>query len=85
MIFCGQDCWHDEYPYEQTDASEGCIKEVTLYNNYWLDREDYEEALSYDLSSQEEYKDLSDEVYDQMIEQKVEDTEFVKAIVIYVG
>lgn len=85
LIFCGEDCWHDEYSYEQADASDGCIKEVTLYNNYWLDKEDYEEELSNDLSNQEEYKNLSDEEYNKIIEQKVAETEFVKAIVIYVG
>ena len=58
---------------------------MTLYNNYWLDRDDYEDTLFNDLSNQEEYKDLSDEMYDQIIKQKVADTEFVKAIVIYIG
>lgn len=85
LIFCGENSWHDEYPYEQVDVNSGCIKEVTLYNNYWLDREEYEEELINNLSDQEEYKDLSDEEYDQMIDQKVVETESVKVIIIYVG
>ena len=28
LIFCGEDSWHDEYPYEQADASSGEIKEL---------------------------------------------------------
>ena len=85
LIFCGEDSWHDEYPYEQADASNDEIKELTLYNGWWLDKVDYEDKLSYDLSDQEEYRNLSDGEYNRMIKQKVAETEFVKAIVIYVG
>lgn len=85
LVFCGEDSWHDEYPYEQADASGGEIKELTLYNDWWMDKDDYEDRLSDDLSDKEEYKDLSDKEYSLMIKQKVAETEFVKAIVIYVG
>lgn len=85
LIFCGEDSWHDEYPYERAYASSGEIKELTLYNDYWMNKDDYEDKLSDDLSDQEEYEGLSDEEYNKMIKQKVADTEFVKAIVIYVG
>lgn len=85
LIFCGEDSWHDEYPYEQADVTKVGIQELTLYNNYWLDKEDFEEELANDLSDEEEYIGLPDKEYDQMINQKVEKEEFVKAIVIYVG
>ena len=85
LIFCGEDSWHDEYPYEQADASSGEIKELTLYKGWWLDRVDNEYKLSDDLCDKEEYKNLSDKEYDNMIKQKILETEFVKAIVIYVG
>lgn len=85
LIFCGEDAWHDEYPYEKADVTNAGIRELTLYNNYWLDKDDYEEELSNDLSDRDEYKNMSDEEYDQMIKKKVAETEFVTAIVIYVG
>ena len=85
LIFCGEDSWHDEYPYEQADASSGETKELTLYKDYWLDKDDYEDTLSDDLCYEEEYKDMSDDEYNKMIQQKVAETEFVKAIVVYVG
>lgn len=85
LIFCGEDAWHDIYAYEQASAGVKGIQELTLYDNYWLEKDDYEEGLSDILCDQEEYKDLTDEEYDQMIQQKVAETEFVKAIVIYVG
>ena len=84
LIFCGEDSWHDEYPYEQANASNGEIKELTLYKDWWMDKGDYEDRLSDDLYDKEEYKYMSDEEYDNMIQQKVIETEFVKAIVIYV-
>lgn len=51
----------------------------------WFDKKDYEDKLSDDLCDQEEYKNLSDKEYNRMIKEKVAETEFVKAIVIYVG
>ena len=85
LIFCGEDSWHDEYPYEQADASSGEVKELTLYEDWWMDKDDYENRLSDDLCDKEEYKDMSDEEYNKMIQEKIAKTEFVKAIVIYVG
>lgn len=85
LIFCGEDSWHDEYPYEQADVRQSGIQELTFYNDYWMDKDDYEDRLSDDLCELPEYIDMSDQEYNQMIKQKVEETEFVKVIVIYVG
>ena len=56
-----------------------------MYDDWWFNKEDYADRLSDDLADDEEYKDMTDEEYDKMIDQKVSETEFVKAIVIYVG
>lgn len=85
LIFCGEDSWHDEYPYEQANVGAVSIQELTFYNNYWMDKDDYEDKLSNDLCELPECIDMSDQEYNRMIKQKVEETEFVKAIVIYVG
>ena len=50
-----------------------------------MDKDDYSEKLGNDLAFEEEYKGMTDDEYDKMIDQKVNETEFVKAIVIYVG
>ena len=84
-VFCGEDSWHDWYPYEKANVN-GCdVKELTLYDDWWLDKEDYIDRISDDLSNEEEYKDMTDDEYNKMIVQRVKETEFVKAIVIYVG
>lgn len=85
LIFCGEEAWNEDYQYSQAYASEGEVQEITLYGEVWLDRDEYEEALSDDLASEEEYKHLSDKEYDEMIKKKVAETEFIEAIVIYVG
>ena len=85
IIFAGEDAWQGDWPYNQVDARTCGVQELTLYNDCWMDIDEYEEELSYDLCDEEEYKDLSDEEWDKMIQQKVDETEFCKAIVIYVG
>lgn len=85
IVFVGEDAWTGDWNYNQADASNGRVEELTLYGDRWMDRDDYEEELSNDLCDEEEYKNLSDEEWDKMIEQKVAETEFVKAIVLYVG
>ena len=86
LIFCGEESYYDDgYPYSMTYASNAEIQELTLYNDVWMDKGDYAEKLSDDLAFEEEYKDITDEEYDKIIDQKVNETEFVRAIVIYVG
>jgi hypothetical protein len=85
IIFAGEDAWQGDWPYNQVDASRGKVQELTLYGDVWLDEDDYREELADDLCDEEEYKDLSDEEWDKMIDQKVEETEFCRAIVVYVG
>jgi hypothetical protein len=50
-----------------------------------MDEDEYRDKLSDDLADEEEYKSLSDEDYEKVIDEKVKNTEFVSAIVIYVG
>lgn len=85
VVFCGEESWHDEWAYEQAEVHGVSIQTLTIYNDTWADEDDYRERLSDNLCDEEEYKDLSDEDYDKMLDEKVKETEFVKAIVIYVG
>lgn len=85
LLFVGEEAYSGEYAYEQANASKGEIETLTLYDDMWLNEEDYRDKLSDDLCDEEEYKDLSDEEYEKMLDQKIAETEFVKAIVIWVG
>lgn len=86
LIFCGEDSWSGDWGYEQAMVNgKPCVEELTLYNDRWMDHDDYQERLSEELCDLEEYKDMPDEDYFKMINKKVAETEFVKAIVIYVG
>lgn len=85
LIFAGEEAWQGEWGYNQVDARVHGVEELTLFADRWMDRDEYEEELSDALCDEEEYKDLSDEEWDKMIQQKVEETEFCQAIVVYVG
>lgn len=85
LIFCGEDAHNDEFSYSQAEVKSMEVEKLTLYKQCWLTEEDYEETLFQDLADEVKYKDLQDEDYDKMIERKVAETEFVKAIVIWVG
>lgn len=85
VVFAGEDAWHDKHCYEWCEYVRPYLQELTIYKDMWLDKDDYETELIDDLSDDEVYKDLSDEEFDKMIKQKVAETEFVKAIVLYVG
>lgn len=86
LFFVGDDAYIDDgYQYSMAYASDAEIQELTLYSDVWMDEDDYVEKIRDDLAFEEEYKDMTDEEYDKIVEQKVNETEFVKAIVIYVG
>lgn len=86
LFFVGDDAYIDDgYQYSMAYASNAEIQELTLYNDVWMNKDDYAEKLGDDLAFEEEYISMSDEEYDAMIDQKVSEAEFVKAIVIYVG
>lgn len=85
LIFSGEEAWSGEYSYEC--ASEGYVQlqELTLYGGGWLDRDYYEDALRDAMGFDDQYESLSDEEFDKEVEKIMNETAFVKAIVIYVG
>ena len=85
LIFCGPETNSGEYSYESNTDVRCDIQELTLYKDWWIPKDEYEEQLRDDLCDEEECKDMTDDEYDAMIDQKVSEAEFVKAIVIYVG
>ena len=85
LIFVGDDANSGEYQYESCDAGFASIKDLTMYEDEWFDRDDYKEQLAYDFGDEEEYCDLSDEEFESKIDEIVADTAFIRAIVIYVG
>lgn len=85
LIFCGEDAVRQDFAYTQVDVNSCSIQSLTLYDDMWLDEECYRERLIWNLADEEEYEGLTDDEFLKMIDKKVEETEFVKAIVIYVG
>lgn len=87
LVFAGEDAWQGEYHYNLTDVH-GCrVDELTLYCDCWMDRDEFEEEITNDLWEEDPdfYKDMPDDEYDAAVAARIEETEFVKAIVMYVG
>ena len=91
IVFCGEEAYQDNgYAYSMANYSRVEIENLSLYNTeVFLDEDDYREQLEDDLANDlydvREYDDLSDEEWDKMIDQKMAEVEFVKAIVLWVG
>ena len=46
--------------------------------------DDYEEEIRYRMEYDYEYFNISDEEFDKIVKQKINETKFIKAIVVYV-
>lgn len=85
LIFAGEEANSGVYGYESVAFGSASLKEITLYGEYWLDKEDYEENLRDDMSYDNKYENLSNEKFDEEVRKIMKETVFVKAIVVYVG
>lgn len=85
LIFASEDANIGNASYEQANVSRVSIEKLALYNEQWFDEEDYAEEISYQMSMDDDFADLSDEEFEKAVDEKIKNTEFVKAIVIYVG
>ena len=85
LIFAGEEANSGEYCYESVDGGYADLKEITIYGDQWLDRDDFEDVLRDDIADDERYENLSDEEFDAEVAKIIAETAFVKVIVIYVG
>ena len=82
IIFVGETSWSGDFPYTVANKASCEIEELTLYNNIWIDRDNYWDKLYDDLAFDEDYENLSDEKYLKIIDDKVARTKFIKVITI---
>ena len=85
LVFAGEEANSGVYGYQSVDFCSVSLKELTLYGEYWLDKDDYEENIRDDMGFDDRYENLSDEEFDKEVKKVIEETAFIKAIVIYVG
>ena len=85
LIFAGEDSWHDNWCYEMNYAHGIGIEDLTNYKDLYVTKDDFGDMLTDDLSCDEEYKNLSDDEFNKVIDDMVSKAEFTKCIVIYVG
>lgn len=85
LIFAGEEAWSGNYGYESVDCGYASLKEITLYGDQWLDRDDFKDVLRDDMAYDERFENLSDKEFDAEVAKIEAETAFIKAIVIYVG
>lgn len=85
LIFAGEEANSGEYSYESVDCGHASLKEITLYGEQWLDRDDFKDVLRDDMAYDERFENLSDKEFDAEFANIVAETAFVKTIVIYIG
>ena len=81
LIFVGEEGYCGEYAYNAADAHGIKIKEVTIHQDMYIDKDDFEDELLDTLS--DEYE--TEEELKTAAKKIMNETEFVKAIVVYVG
>ena len=81
VIFVGEEGWTGEYSYNLTEVTSVHIDELTYDGEYYLDKYDFEDKL-YD-RHEDEFETVKE--LDDYVEKTMKETEFVKAIVVYVG
>lgn len=85
LIFAGEEANSGQWGYESVDSGCPVLEEITLYDEFWYTKDDYEDKLRDDMAYDERYKDLLDAEFDAEVDKIISETAFVKAIVIYVG
>lgn len=81
LIFVGEEGYCGEYAYNSAEAHGIKIKELAMHNDMYIEKDDFEDEL-YD-SFSEDFE--TDEELTAAVKKIMEETEFVKAIVVYVG
>lgn len=81
VVFAGEESWSGEYSYNLVEISSVHIEELTYDGEYYVERSDYVDKL-YDKHS-DDYE--TEEELNKYVDHIMESTEFVRAIVAYVG
>lgn len=84
LVFVGEEAYTGEYGYSQANANRVEIEKLALFGEVWLDKEDYREKLFDQLCEDDGYRHMTDEAFDDMVDNLVKETEFTEAIVIWV-
>ena len=84
LIFVGEEAYNDEYCYCSSTNCRAEIKEIVLYGDMWLDKQYYRDELIDNLADDINFSKLSDKEFYAIVDKKINETEFIKAIVVYV-
>ena len=81
VIFAGEESYSGEYSYNLTEISSIKIETLAIDGEYYVEKEDFKEKL---FDRYCDNYDTDDEI-ERYVNGIIDNTEFLKAIVIYVG
>lgn len=81
IIFAGEESYCGEYAYNLAEIRTVKIKELTMLDEIYVDKDDFRDRLNDRLAATYE----TEEKLSHAIDNVIKETEFLKAIVIYVG
>lgn len=81
IIFCGEESYAGEYSYNIAEINKISVEEMTYHGEYYVKKEDYQDILFEKLENAYE----TEEQLSHAVSNLMNDTEFLRAIVIYVG
>lgn len=81
VIFAGEESYCGEYSYNLAEISSVKIEELTFEGEWYIEKSDFKDKLLDKL--EDEYD--TDEKLNHAVENIMNETEFIKAIVVYVG
>lgn len=84
LIFVGEEAYNDEYCYCSSTNCRAEVKEIVLYGDMWLDKQYYRAELIDELANDKDFFKLPDTEFYAIVDKKINETEFIKAIVVYV-
>lgn len=80
-FFVAGDCNLGDYPYEECSITKVSVDNVTLYNEEYMDEEDYADRLYNDLYDEFE----SEEELNKHVDEIITKTKFEKTICVFIG
>lgn len=81
IIFAGEESYCGEYSYNLAEVSKFKIMDLTFEGEYYIEKSEYEDKLSDRLYDKYD----TNEKLKHAVDNIMKETEFVKAIVVYVG
>ena len=85
LVFVGDGVLDSGYQYTSASSCKVDVTELVLFGDRWIPKEEFYEELEEDIGWNQDYDSLSSEEFEAAVDKKFDETEFIKAITLYIG